>query len=80
MRTLDPSKPVYDRSRFYADVMASYHLRLLGERVRARVQLNVRNVLESGRLQPIAVNPDGQVSIYRIVDPRQFVLTTSFDL
>jgi hypothetical protein len=36
--------------------------------------------LESGRLQPIAVDPDGTPSSYRIVSPRQFVLTASFDL
>jgi len=44
------------------------------------VQLNVRNIFERGRLQAVAVNPDGQPYAYRIIDPRQFILTTTFDL
>ena len=49
-------------------------------KVRGRVQLNVRDALENGRLQRIAVNPDGTPWNYRIIDPRQFILTTTFDL
>lgn len=48
--------------------------------MRARIQLNVQNALESGRLQVVGVNPDGQPYNFRIVYPRQFVLTTTFDL
>ena len=44
------------------------------------MQLNVRNVFENGRLQPVAVNPDGRPYAYRIIDPRQFIISTSFDL
>ena len=35
---------------------------------------------QGGRLQPIAANPDGSIWNYRIIDPRQFILSTSFDL
>ena len=45
-----------------------------------RLQLNVTNVLEDGRLQAVAVNPDGAPWAFRIVDPRQFILTATFDL
>jgi hypothetical protein len=44
-----------------------------------KVQLNVNNVFEDGKLVPIAVNFDGLPWAYRIIDSRQFVLTTSFD-
>ena len=37
-------------------------------------------LIENGRLQAITVNPDGQPSSYRIIDPRQFILTATFDL
>jgi hypothetical protein len=47
--------------------------------VRTRLQLNITNVLENGRLQPIAYNPDGQAWNYRIIDPRQFILSVTFD-
>jgi len=28
----------------------------------------------------VAVNPDGSTYAYRIINPRQFILSTSFDL
>jgi hypothetical protein len=40
----------------------------------------VRNVLEDGRLQSVAVNPDGSTYVYRIIDPRQIILSLNFDL
>jgi hypothetical protein len=43
-------------------------------------QLNVRSLNESGRLQPIAANPDGTATAYRLVDPRKFILSVTFDL
>lgn len=80
VRRLDGSKPIFDQSRFYADLMASYNFKLFKDRVAARVQLNVRNVLEDGRLQAVSFNPDGTPWNFRIIDPRQFILTVTFDL
>lgn len=77
---LDPDRPVWDRARFYADLSAGYRFRLFGEKVRGKVQLNIKDAFESGRLQKVGVNPDGSVFAYRIINPRQFILTTSFDL
>ena len=80
IRELDGSKPVYDKARLAVDLSAAYRLRFVRDRVRVRVQLNVRNVFENGGLQPVGVNPDGVPFAYRIVDPRQFILSTTFDL
>jgi TonB-dependent Receptor Plug Domain len=80
VRALDPNQPVWDKARYYIDLMASYDLRLFRDRIRARLQLNVRDVLEDGRLQPLAVNPDGRPWAYRIIDPRQFVFSATFSL
>ncbi|MDO8543067.1 MAG: hypothetical protein Q7S40_21690 [Opitutaceae bacterium] len=77
---LDPSKPFWDRARFYVDLAAGYRFRLFGDRVRGKVQLNIKDVLEDGRLQKVGVNPDGSVYAYRIINPRHFILTTTFDL
>ena len=52
----------------------------LSNRVGATFQLNARNIQEDGRLQPVAAFPDGTPSAYRIVDPRQFIFTVTFDL
>jgi len=44
------------------------------------LQLNVRNLQEGGRLQAISAYPNGRPGAFRIVDPRQFILTATFDL
>jgi outer membrane receptor for ferric coprogen and ferric-rhodotorulic acid len=78
---LDPNRPIYDKARAYFDVFGSYTTRLFNDKVRARFQLNVRNVHEShARLQPVGAYPNGQPHTFRIVDPRLFIFTTSFDL
>ena len=48
-------------------------------KARARFQLNLQNAFENGRLQATAINPDGQAYNYRIINPRKFVLTSTFD-
>ena len=78
---LDANRPIYSPSETYIDLFVSYKAKLFGDRVRATFQLNVKNVGESGGgLQPTSAFLDGSPSTYRIIDPRQFVLTASFDL
>ena len=80
VRELDPNRPRWDKARYYVDFMAGYDLRFFSGKVRTRLQLNVRNLFEDGRLQPIAVNPDGTPWAFRIIDPRQFFLSATFSL
>ena len=61
------------------DLFAAYRVKLFRQ-VNATLQLNVRNAQENGRLQAISAYPDGTPNAYRIVDPRQFILTATFDL
>ena len=78
---LDPNRPIYSRSEAFVDVFVAYRTRLFGDKVRANFQLNVKNVQENGGgLQATAAFPDGTPLAYRIVDPRQFILSASFDL
>jgi outer membrane receptor protein involved in Fe transport len=77
---LDNNKPIWDKARSYMDLSAGYRFKFFGDKVRAKAQLNVKNVLEGGRLQAIGVNPDGNPYAYRIIDPRQFILSCSFEL
>jgi outer membrane receptor protein involved in Fe transport len=77
---LDNNKPYWDKARYYVDLSAGYKFKLWGDRIRAKVQLNIRDVLEDGRLQAVGVNPNGQPYAYRIINPRQFILSTTFDL
>lgn len=80
VRNYDPNRPIWDKARYYVDLSAGYNFRLFKDKVRTRLQLNVKNVFEDGRLQAVGYNPDGQPFAFRIVDPRQFILTASFSL
>ena len=85
---LDANNPIYDRSNlgrgfrgnYYFDAFIGYRRRLWANRIGATFQLNGRNLQESGHLQPVAAFPDGTPSAYRIVDPRQFIASVTFDL
>ncbi len=82
IRSLDVNRPVFDETRAHYDVWASYTLRGLpwvGDKVKTKLQLNVRDLFEEGGLEPISVNPDGQRTGFRIVEPRQIFLSASFD-
>ena len=77
---LDPNRPIWDKAHSYFDAFVSYRTRLWADKVGASFQLNVRNIQEGGRLQAIGAFPDGTPNAYRIVDPRQFILSATFDL
>lgn len=76
----DISRPIWDKGHVYVDAFVGYRTRLWRNKVGATFQLNVRNVGESGRLQPIAAYPDGTPNSFRIVSPRQFILSTTFEM
>ena len=81
VRVLDPNKPVYDHARDSLSVFGKYRTKLFHDRVGTTFQLNVNNVTQNGgHLQPTAVNPDGSPWRFRIIDPRQFILSATFDL
>jgi hypothetical protein len=80
IRTLDKNRPVYDKPVTTVNLTLGYDTRFFHDRVRTHFQLNVQNVTESGHLQGVAVNPDGTFNQYRIIDPRQFIFTTTFNL
>lgn len=74
----DPSRPIYDSGNYYTDLWIGYSRKVFRDRIGLKVQLNINNAFESGGLQATAVNFDGSPWSYRIIDPRQFVLTTTF--
>ncbi len=79
VRSLDATKGVYDPARYGADVWLAYKMKMWSNRVGTRFALNVQNVQESGRLQTVGVNPDGTPFNFRIINPRKFVFSTTFD-
>lgn len=77
----DPSRPIWDKAHSYFDAFVTYNTKLFNGKVRARFQLNVRNIQEShARLQPVGAYPNGEPHTFRIVNPRTFIFTTTFDL
>ncbi len=80
VREYNPNAPVWQKGDYFTDLFARYRLRFFNSKVQATIQLNVNNVFENGHLQPVAVNPDGTPWAFRIVDPRQFILSVKFDL
>lgn len=75
----DVTRPIYDDENFYTDVWVAYRTRILNDKVGMKLQLNISNVFENGGLRPVAVNYDGSPYAFRIVDPRLYTLTATFD-
>jgi hypothetical protein len=75
----DISRPIYDGGNSYTDLWIAYTRRIHNNKITWKTQLNVSNVFEKGGLQVVSVNYDGSPYGFRIVDPRQFILTTSFE-
>lgn len=80
VRTLDATKPVYDKARTSYDVGFRYNFKLGKDKVQTQVQLNVTNLFEDGSLRVVGVNPDGSPYQYRIIDPRRITASVTFDL
>jgi hypothetical protein len=78
---LDPNRPIYSASDTFVDLFVSYRTRLYRNKIRASFQLNAKNVFEDGGwLQTTGAFFDGRPSTFRIIDPRQFVFSASFEL
>jgi len=80
-QTLDVHKPIWLKGQYYFDALIGYRTKLWSNKVPATFQLNVQNALENGdRLQKIGAYPNGVANNFRIIDPRQILLTVSFEL
>lgn len=77
---LDGNRPLFDKVRYSGSAFATYDFRMFSGRFKSSVQLNIQNMLEDGRLQPIAARTDGQAWAFRIVDPRVYQLTWNVEL
>ena len=82
---VDTSRPIWDKAYFYFDAFVGYHTEIFNDKVGLTLQLNVKNIQESGRLQPVGAYPDASMRgiayhTYRIIEPRQFILSATFDL
>lgn len=76
---LDLAHPYYNSPRLGIDLWTGYKMKVYKNKYDLSFQLNLRDIDQSGGFQPIAANPDGSHSTYRIVQPRSFYLTTTLD-
>ncbi len=77
---LDPNRPIWDKAHTYVDAFIGYRTKLFAKKIGANIQLNVRNLGEDGRLQPVGAYPNGVPLAYRIIDPALYILQVKFDL
>ena len=77
---LDPDRPIWDKAHLYVDTFVGYRTKLFAKKIGTSIQLNVRNLGENGRLQPVGAYPNGVPLAYRIIDPALYILQVKFDL
>ncbi|MDA0348337.1 MAG: TonB-dependent receptor plug domain-containing protein [Verrucomicrobia bacterium] len=73
----DVSRPYFDDGLFSGDAWISYRKQLT-DKIDWSVQLNVRNLVGESNDIPVKTNPDGQVAVIRIPNPRTIYLSNSF--
>ena len=74
----DVNRPYFDDGLFSGDLWINYERKIWDDKVDWKVQLNIRNLVgESGDI-PVRTNPDGQVAVIRIPNPRTIYLSNTF--
>lgn len=69
--------PIWDQANSYFDFWVGYRTQIMNDNVDLLVQLNARNIFENGGLQPAGADFAGNKHTWRIIDPREFFLTTT---
>jgi hypothetical protein len=77
LNAADLDNPIYDQANGYFDIWAGWRTQIMNDRAQLLVQLNVRNIFESGDLRPVGADFAGNKHTWRIVDPRDIYLTTT---
>jgi hypothetical protein len=77
----DIENPYFGKGEKNIDAFITYNtkLKFLGKNVRARFQLNIRNVFDDRELLPQRAYTNGEISQYRVQAPRTFILSTRFE-
>ncbi|MDQ8183318.1 hypothetical protein [Pelagicoccus sp. SDUM812005] len=74
----DPTQPYYDEGREYFDLWVSYGKKVFNDKVRWKVQLNVRNLFAEKDPIPVQFQPDASVASTMYPSPREIMLRNSF--
>lgn len=74
---IDLKNPYYAPDEWNVDAFASYERKLFRDRVRWKIQLNVRNLIGDDSPIAIGVQPWGQISTVRLAPERRWYVTQS---
>jgi hypothetical protein len=77
LNAADLDNPIYDQANSYFDLWVGWRTAVMNDNAQLLVQLNVRNIFESGDLRPVGADFAGNKHTWRIVDPRDIYLTTT---
>ncbi len=75
--TPDLERPFFGPSELNGDLWITYE-RKLTQKIRWKIQLNVRNAFGDDSPIPVITNPDGRVAVIRNSNPQEFFLTNTF--
>jgi outer membrane receptor protein involved in Fe transport len=75
---LNVNKPYIGQNEKHVDAWIGYN-RKLTNKIKWRIQLNLKSVGENDRLIASRINPDGSLALARIVQGMGYQLTNSFD-
>jgi hypothetical protein len=73
---LDINKPIWGKSKYAVDLWAGYDFKLFNK-VKWRIQLNVRGFDSKAHLETLSVEPDGSPALRRIVEGQTWMLTNT---
>ncbi len=76
----DISKPFFGESEYWFDLFAYYSRPFFfwSDKVRWKIQLNIRNAYGTDDYIPVRRNPDGEISVVRNPPPKDIFLTNTF--
>ena len=77
VRSLNVNASVWDPARYSGELHTFYATKIYRGKIGLRVQLNWDNCFQTSGLRVTSVNPDGTPYNFRIIDPQQFILTTT---
>jgi hypothetical protein len=75
----DINRPYYGPSETNFDAWVGYERRILDDKVKMRLKLNIRNLGTGNELIPVVAQPDGSIAASRIADPQRVTLTSTFE-
>jgi hypothetical protein len=77
----DVTKPLFGKAQTFVDLLAGYGGKTKffgGRQIGWRLQLNIRNLLEDNKIEPVRSDRDSNVLEWGRIEPRQIVLNASF--